>query len=147
MGFIKESTCAFSEPRPYQFPFAFTEDSKEIRRLAGDIEEAVCGAAGMGYDTFLCGMAHGFDMLCAETLRNLRRNYEYKDLKLIAVIPFKGHMDYWDKLWQIKYEKLNNLAFKTVYTSDLYSRECYYIRNRFLIDHARRLICYFDEKS
>lgn len=148
MVFNKEKTCAFNGPRPYQFHFAFTENSKEISTLKEDIEEAIVDAAKMGFDTFLCGMASGFDMLCAEALLDLcGRYYECKGLKLIAVIPFKGHMDYWDKLWQIKYDRLNKLAYKTVFTSDQYSRECYFIRNRFIIDHASRLICCCDEKS
>ena len=52
--------------------------------VADKTEQAFLSLIEEGYDTFLVGMAVGFDFLCFKILEKLR---EYNDIKIIACIP------------------------------------------------------------
>ena len=66
-------TCALSGHRVLSRQFSKQLLQQQLRAL---LEE--------GADTFLCGMALGFDLICAETLTALRTQYR---LRLVACIP------------------------------------------------------------
>ena len=61
---------------------------KDRQQLKTNLERAITGCYHSGIRHFLCGMAAGFDMLAAETLLAMKANYP--DIRLTAVIPFRG---------------------------------------------------------
>ena len=66
-------TCALSGHRVLSRQFSKQLLQQQLRALLDE-----------GADTFLCGMALGFDLICAETLTALRTQYR---LRLVACIP------------------------------------------------------------
>ena len=53
-----------------------------------ELEIAIRDLYTKGYRNFLCGMAVGFDLEAAKVALSLRD--ELPDIKVVAVIPFKG---------------------------------------------------------
>lgn len=120
---------AFSGYRPEKLP----ENTNSIQiSLKNKIEECI----GDGYDTFLCGMADGFDTMAAQIVIELKEKY---DIKLICVIPYDDGRNH-DELYN---NILKNSDDKIV-ISDKFSYNSYYIRNEYMVDNCDRLICYYD---
>lgn len=139
------SAC-FSGYRPDKFDFPLDADHISFLRLQSNIESIITNALELGYKTFLCGMEHGFDLLCADALLDIReQNKKYHNISLIAVLPYTNH-SYKGK-WESLHNTVKRCANQIVIISPNYSPSCYHNRNRYLIDHSSHLICYFDGKS
>ena len=82
-------TACFSGYRPEKFSFPLLDENHfEYLRLQSDIHKSIIKALELGYHFFLCGMARGFDLLCADILLDIReQNKQYRDISLIAVLP------------------------------------------------------------
>ncbi len=95
-----------------------------------------------GITTYYCGMALGFDMLCAEVLLSMRD--EYPDLTLVAAIPFNGQADRWQEQSKRRYHNILDHADKVLYISKEYERGCEAKRNAYMVDHSSRVIAFYD---
>ena len=71
-----------------------------------------------GCRDFLCGMAIGFDMFAAEAVINLKK--ELPQIRLIAVVPYRGQCERWNIVLQNKYNKLLNQADRIIILSEYY---------------------------
>ena len=92
-----------------------------------------------GFDTFLIGMALGFDSECFNILQQLKSKSQ---LKIIACIPCENQ-DYKYTFWQKEqYRKMLEKADEKVYISKEYNMYCMQKRNRFMVDNASVLIAY-----
>jgi len=95
------------------------------------------------YDSFLCGMAMGFDLVCGSNLLRLKQsNPECSNLRLIAVPPYHGHG--FAGPWGIIHSLVMSQADEVIYPTDKQNSHVYHIRNRYMVNHSSRLICYFD---
>lgn len=94
-----------------------------------------------GYNTFISGMAEGFDMLAAEAVLKLKE--EYPEAKLIIAIPFKGQDYSYSKDDKILYKRLYDGADEIVYISDRYYDGVFLKRNDFLLDNCSHVLCYY----
>ena len=54
-----------------------------------------------GYNTFLCGMALGFDMICAETVLDLKEKHH--DIKIIGALPCRTQDIKWQESERNRY--------------------------------------------
>ena len=98
-----------------------------------------------GFDTFLVGMAVGFDMTCFKILEVLRNTY---NVKIVACVPCKGQSNGYGQEEKVEYNRMINCADKVVYISEeRYSKRCMMDRNMFMIDHSSILIAYLKEKK
>nr|WP_242861871.1 SLOG family protein [Christensenella timonensis] len=143
----KETTCCFSGYRPEKFAFPLKAPSREYSILLGYINIYILFSIEKGYTAFLCGMAQGFDIICGETILRLKKHPGYEHIRLSCAVPYRDHSKRWDGIWQLRHQKLAGLADQVIYVSEDYSRECFHVRNRFMADHASRLICYHDGQS
>lgn len=87
----------------------------------------------------------GFDTLAAQTVIDLRNNYQ--QVKLILVLPCKSQADRWSESNRKMYEFIKEQANKIVYTSEKYTRGCMHRRNRHLVDNSSVCVCYLTESS
>ena len=122
-------TIAFSGYRSEKLP-------ENIDPIRINLRETVLSSIEEGYDTFLCGMADGFDLMAANVVLEFKPQY---DLKLINVIPFKEHTSKSEA-----YTKILNSADDTVILSETFTYDSYYRRNEYMVDHCDKLICYYD---
>ncbi len=137
MDVRKSSTVSFSGYRPSKLPGGGDENAADIATLKADLHDAIVEAVSRGFDTFLVGMAEGFDMFAAEAALSLI--VENPIIKLIAVKPFEDGRDRSDR-----YTSIIEKADYIVTLSDEYSRGSYYVRNEYMVDNSTLLICYYD---
>lgn len=122
-------TIAFSGYRTEKLP----ENVDPIRiQLKKEVNKCIED----GYDTFLCGMAEGFDLMSAEIVLDLKKSYS---IKLICVIPFDDGREHGEK-----YSNIVNNADEKVVLSNQFSYDTYYKRNEYMVDNCDKLICYYD---
>lgn len=95
-----------------------------------------------GYRTFYNGMSEGFDLLAASAVIACR--WKYKDIRLVAVVPFRNQSARYEKLDAMQYDTLLEEADEVVILSQYYYRGCFHRRNDYLIEHANVVISYHD---
>lgn len=137
MGESKEKTACFTGHRELsliQIPFI-------KRKLKKTLEELI----EKGYLYFGAGGALGFDTVAAQSVLELRK--KYSQIKLILVLPCKTQADRWPEADKEEYERIKNQADKVVYTSEEYTRDCMFKRNRYLVDYSSVCICYLKKDS
>ena len=122
-------TCVFTGHRelPSDFP---------KRKLKSTIE----GLISSGVDTFLCGMAVGFDLLAAETVLALQK--KHPQIKLIACIPCIGQEKYFSKADQKRYVSSVKKANEQVILADSYYRGCMQARDKYMAERGDIMIAY-----
>lgn len=132
--------CCFTGNRPSKLPWGYNEKDKRCDAMKKDLVEAIEQAISNGYDTFLCGMALGFDMICAETVLKLKHKYPH--IKLIGVVPCKNQSEQWSKE---KKQRYNNILSQLNYIRckyEYYVYGCMQERNRFMVDNSSLVIAY-----
>ncbi len=127
--------CAFTGHRPQRL---YGLEGNIIRELRKAIEAAIAD----GYTTFLSGGSWGVDLWAADIVLEIRRTN--KDIKLILVIPFEGFENRWPADWVKHYRLVRKQADWEHIIAPTYSAEVYQKRNRFLVNHASRLIAVWD---
>ena len=89
-------------------------------------------------------MAMGFDMLAAEEVIKLKE--ELSDLKLIAVIPYRGQSERWAYQQRERYQRILSKADEEILLSEGYFNGCLLKRNDYMLDHVSGIIAYFNGK-
>lgn len=134
---MKEQTACFTGHR--KIPFGHAHGIK--KRL----KETVIELVNQGYRFFGAGGALGFDTMAAQTILELKKDYPH--IKLILVLPCLSQADRWEEKDKIVYEDIKRKADKVVYTSQEYTRDCMFKRNRHLVDNSSVCICYLTEET
>ncbi len=129
---MKSRTCCFTGHR------YLLEDQKE--EIAARLEETVVSLIHSGYLYFGAGGALGFDTLCAKTVLRLRQSYP--KIKLILVLPCVSQAERWSPADKAVYQEIMRQADKVTYTSQEYTKDCMFKRNRHLVDYSSACICY-----
>lgn len=134
--------CCFSGYRPEKFPFHFDNDKEEYELLRSQLAQAIISAVGDGYDTFLCGMAKGFDLMAGEVVLELVQACpDMAGVKLVAVLPFVGH-GFAAGRWQSVHRLVSEQASEVITLEGGYRSKAYLERNRYMVDRSNRVICY-----
>lgn len=123
------NTVAFSGYRTEKLP-------ENIDPIRINLRDTVVKCIEDGYDTFLCGMADGFDLMAAEVVLDLKRT---KAIKLICVIPFDDGREK-----NLTYNSILENADEKVVLSNKFSYDSYYKRNEYMVDNCDKLVCYYD---
>lgn len=124
-----QKTCAFTGHRQIENDF----DAEYLKKIISEFIES-------GYDTFLCGMAIGFDMIAAETVLELRE--KYPQIKLIACVPCEGQSRYFNSVDKQRYNKILSACAEVKILSNRYYNGCMQARDRFMVDKSSLLIAY-----
>lgn len=93
-----------------------------------------------GVDTFLCGMAIGFDLFAGEEVLKLKK--KYPQIKLVACVPCYGQEKSFSKADKKRYKKVYEKADEKVCLAESYYRGCMQQRDRYMADKADMLIAY-----
>lgn len=138
----RQVSCSFTGHRPEKLPWGDNEEDARCVELKERLLAAVVAAYEQGYRHFLCGMARGCDFWFCEAVLELRRRHE--EVSLEAVIPYAGQADRWGEEDRARYQRLlSGCDYKTT-LQEAYSTGCMHRRNRYLVDHAVRLIAVHD---
>ena len=134
---LKSRTCCFTGHR--RIPV----DEYETVKLR--LRDAVIKAIQNGYCYFGAGESWEFDMLAAQTVIELKELYP--NIYLILVLPCKIQTKYWSVNNKKEYDRILCSADKVVWTSEEYTRDCMFKRNRHLVDNSSLCICYLTKDT
>lgn len=95
-------------------------------------------------NTFLVGMALGFDTICFNVLETLKSEY---DIKIVACIPCRTQDYNFTKKQKEEYDRMLSVADEKIYVSNEYNNTCMFKRNRFLVDNSSILVVYSRKKT
>ena len=126
-------TCCFTGHRPEYLPADYEE-------LYIQLESAIRQAVSEGYDTFLTGMAKGFDMIAGDAV--LRLKHRGVPIRLICAVPFKGFAEKVRDEWRDISRTLLAQAEAVEYVCPNSHPGCYQLRNQWMVDRSSRVIAY-----
>lgn len=129
---LKDKTCCFTGHRDIP--------NSILPQLRSQINEVVTALIESGICFFGAGGAIGFDTLAAEAVLNLREKYPH--VKLILVLPCPEQAGRWSREAKLRYEQIKKSADKIVYTSERYTSDSMFRRNRHLVDGSSICISY-----
>ena len=92
------------------------------------------------FDTFLVGMALGFDTVCFKTLEKLKE--KYPTIKIIACVPCLTQAYKFNRLQKEEYDRMLSVADEKIILSTEYTPTCMMKRNKFMVDNASVLLAY-----
>ena len=104
------------------------------------LKDEIKGLLLQGVDTFLCGMAIGFDLLAAETVLSLKR--KNPQIRLVACIPCIGQEKYFSKADQKRYVFALQKADEKVILSDGYYKGCMQVRDKYMAERGDVMLAY-----
>lgn len=151
MNFIFENfdilkTCSFTGHRSQKLPWSFNENDKRCLIMKTILKNHIEEAIQNGYDTFLSGMALGFDMICTEIVLSFKQKYKY--VKMVGVLPCKNQDAKWPESQKVRYKKLLNQLDYIKCDNDYYvGPQCMIDRNHFMIDNSSLVIALFNGLS
>lgn len=105
-----------------------------------ELRAALRALAAAGVRTFLCGMALGFDLLCAEEVLQLR---EELPVRLVACVPCADQAARYPKSARERYERILDRCDERAVLHERYCDGCMFERNRYMVDRADLLLAYF----
>ena len=142
----KKKTLCFSGHRTERLPKNKDEFNFILWSLYNEIDKAVF----KGYDTFIFGACYGFDLICAEQVlrrKQIIRNADPLKIILIAAVPFEDQAVKWKEQDRDKYFSILSKCDDVIILNKHFKVDCYYERNRYMVDNSSRLICYYDGSS
>ncbi len=128
----------FTGHRPEKLDIS-EKEAKNRLRLA--IQKAIDD----GYTTFISGMARGIDMWAAEIVIEERKKND--EIKLICASPYEGFEKSWNFIEKHRYKTILKRADYVKYVCEHYSRQCFQIRNVWMVDHSARVIAAYNGES
>ena len=128
----KEHTCCVTGHR--NIP------ADKIQYVQIQLRQELLQAIQSGYTHFISGFAAGVDLIFAGIVADLKREYP---ITLEAAIPYPGRMNTPDEVFQCL---LKECDIVKVYT-DRYSKSCYMVRNRYMIDCSALVIAVHDGRK
>ena len=123
------TTCVFTGHRDLGEDFSKKTLKKQIESL---IKE--------GVNTFLNGMAIGFDLIAAECVLGFVK--KYPQVKLIACVPCYGQEKYFSETDKKRYVNILKKAHNKVVLSDHYFNGCMQQRDKYMVERADVMIAY-----
>lgn len=128
---------------------SFTGHRRIERKHLSQIKECVTlhileDAVFNGYNQFYTGMARGFDMIAAEAVIKIKEEYKNLNIKLTAVIPFRGQNYRFSQADKERYTAILAKCDNIIYLNEEYCKGCYFQRNDYMVNNSGKIIAYYD---
>ena len=138
-------SCCFTGHRPQKLPWGYNELDPRCLAFKAKLAAVIKAVYESGIKHFICGMALGCDMYCAEAVIELRKSFD--DITLEAAVPFTGQAEHWGAAQRQRYEALLARCDTVTVLQEHYSPGCMMKRNRYMVDHADLIIACYDGKA
>ena len=139
---MSEVTACFTGHRAQKLPWKFNEKDPRCVKMKENAKAEIEKAIQRGYTTFLCGMALGFDMICAEIVLELKK--KYPNIRLIGAIPCKNQYDRWPQAQIDRYRKLVKQLDGVRCIYDEYVDGCMIERNEYMLNNSSLVIALYN---
>lgn len=130
---MKEKTCCVTGHR--EIP------AEKIEYVTAELEKEILAAAEDGCTRFISGLAEGVDLIFAAIVTKLKARGQ--PLVLEAAIPYAGRLKSKDPLFQ----KMLSVCDRQKVLCDRYSYDCFFLRNRYMVDESSRVIAVYDGRA
>lgn len=128
----KEHTCCVTGHRDIP--------ADKIQYVQMQLRQELLQAIQSGYTHFISGFAAGVDLIFAGIVADLKREYP---ITLEAAIPYQGRMKSPDKTFQCLLKECDIVKVHT----EQYSKSCYMVRNRYMVDCSALVIAVHDGRK
>lgn len=140
---LKEKTACFTGHRPQKLPWGFNEQDTRCIAMKAQLINHIENCIKNGYENFWCGMALGFDMICEETVIQLKKSYPH--IKLMGAIPCRNQDCKWSQKDKLRYRNLlSKLDGERCIYENYNGRICMLERNKFMVDNSSMIIALFN---
>ncbi len=109
--------------------------------IKAELQKVITSLSNQGINTFLNGGAMGFDVLAAEAVIAFK-SFSGLPLKLIMVLPCKGHEAKWNNENKMRLLDILKNADETIYLSERYYDGCMQARNKYLVERSSVCVAY-----
>lgn len=113
----------------------------KLAYVEAELRKSVVAAVDDGYTRFIHGGAAGTDLIFAAIVAELKE--EGYPLFLEAALPYLGRKRSRDQSFQKMLVACNEVKI----FSERYSRGCYFVRNRYMVDESSRVIAIYDGRD
>jgi uncharacterized phage-like protein YoqJ len=134
-------TACFSGHRPQKLDSFAKNDYDSLDDFRESVRVEILKAIDMGYKSFICGMAMGFDLICGSLVVEIKAQDKFRDIQLVAAMPFPKHGT--SSHWSEDHKLVLSKADKVEIVCPTFSRQAYLARDRYMVDCSSLLICYF----
>ena len=131
---MNDLSCCFTGHRANKLPWGFEDNNPACVELKQKIEQAVSQLYSRGVRHFICGMANGCDLYCAEAVLKLKK--EHPELTLEAAVPHPHQASQYPPAQKQQYKRVLSLCDRITMIHKIYSRTCMMDRNRYMVDHS-----------
>lgn len=143
---ISNITCCFAGHRPQSLPWKFNEQDERCLKMKELLRMEIIKAIQNGYTTFISGMALGFDIIAAETVLELKKDFSH--IKLIGALPCKTQDRFWKEKDKQRYNAvLKNLDGVRCIYDEYIGASCMQERNCYMINNSSLVIAYLNNKK
>lgn len=123
----------FSGHRPEKLP-----TGTPLRMMQSLLYSEIAAAIRDGADTFYTGTARGVDLWAADMVLHFRK--QNPAVRLVCVLPYAGQGAHLSGAARYHFMTVLHAADETVCICNSYQKDCFTRRNRYMVDHSRRLI-------
>lgn len=140
-----EKSCAFTGHRPQAFLFGMDEEHPLCQMLKKVLRREIRDLIQNGYAVFYTGCACGVDMWAGEIVAEEKKKNPW--IQLYGVIPFQGQARTWPENLRMRYRELLNQTTENVVLQSAFTRDCFFRRNRYMVEHADLVMAVYDRKQ
>ena len=138
-------SCCFTGHRPQKLPWQYNERDSRCIEFKEKLFAVICAVYDSGISHFICGMALGCDMYCAEAVIALKTRHS--DITLEAAVPYSGQAENWSEANRRRYNAILSNCDKVTVISEEYSPACMMRRNRYMVNSSNVLIACYNGSS
>ena len=138
-------SCCFTGHRPQKLPWGYDELDPRCIEFKNKLSAVIYAVYESGIKHFICGMALGCDMYCAEAVIELKKRFA--DITLEAAVPYDGQEVKWAESSRKRYRSILMKCDKTTLIQDAYSPGCMMMRNKYMVDNSNVLIACYNGSS
>ncbi|MDD3194145.1 MAG: SLOG family protein [Oscillospiraceae bacterium] len=133
------TTCCFTGHRPQSLPWGSNEQDPRCVRLKALLREEIRRLiTENGVTHFISGMAVGTDLMAAQTVLELKR--EYPHITLESAIPHENQADRWTAEQRETYYDIARQCDTETMLQRAYSPDCFQKRNQYMISRSAFVI-------
>lgn len=136
--YLKEKTVCFSGHRPEKLPFGGDSSAEITRVLKSLLYDEILKSIHDGYNTFVTGLANGFDTWAAEIIIELKGNGY--DIRLVSASPYESHGSGFNVAERWARARIIENSDEFVNVSKNYDKNCMKRRNEYMVNRSSKLI-------
>lgn len=135
-------SCSFIACRPNRFKFGFDEEDDLCIQLKFVLVKQIEELYNSGVNQFLIGCRLGVDMWVGEIVVELMKLHQ--SMQLFCIIPHEEQAAKWSPFYRNRYYSILEKSTYNILISPQFTDDCYFLCNRYLIDHSHLLVSVSD---